>query len=158
MKKQEIQNFLKPLNKNDLKKVIQYAEEQLNSSLGIGDSVTLTIEYMIGDADGNTEKSIDLDIESEDELNALYIIQNILDNHTEPNKGCWGFSLDERSFSEKPQDVYNILYNQKKAPKTYNGISITPKVLETISIIEEECFRSETEYSFLTYEGHIINQ
>lgn len=158
MKKEEIKKFLKPLSKADLRKVIQTAEEQLNSTLGIGDSVTLTIEYMIGDANGYTEKECNLDIESQDELDALEIMQDILDNHTSPTKGHWGFMLTESRFAQKPKEVYNILYNQEKAPKVYNGIKINEKILETISYIVDECFRSDTEYSFLIYQSYNLEQ
>jgi hypothetical protein len=158
MNKKEIKKFLTSLNKAELKTAIELAEEQLNSTLGIGDSVTLNIEYMIGDANGDTEKTCEIDIDSEDVLDALDVIQHILDNHTKPNKGHWGFSLNSESFSEKPKDVYNILYNQKKAPAIYEETKLTPKVLKTISYIVGECFRGETEYSFLTYEGYSLDQ
>ena len=158
MKKKEIKNFLKPLDKKGLKTVMELAEKQLNSTLGIGDNVTLTIDYMIGDADGDTEESCPIEIKTQDDLNAIEVITHILDNHTDPNSGHWGFSLDESSFSKKPKEVYNILYNQDDAPKTYNGVELTSKVLDVISEIVEECFRSDTEYSFLVYQGYTLEQ
>lgn len=158
MEKIEIEEFLKPLSKNDLREVIALAEQKLNSSLGIGDSVTLVIDYMIGDADGDTEKECGLDIETQDELDALNIITYILDNHTEPNEGTWGFILDESNFSKKSNDVYNILYEQGEAPEVFNGVNITPRILEVIEYIVDDCFRGETEYSFLVYEGYRLEQ
>ena len=83
MKNKDIENILKPLGKKDLKKLIKLAEKKLNSNIGIGDTVTLTIEYMIGDADGDTEESTTIDIDSQDELDAISVITHILDNHTE---------------------------------------------------------------------------
>lgn len=158
MKKQEIKDFLKPLSKHELKTVIDIAEEQLNSSLGIGDSVELIIEYMIGDADGDTEESCNIELETQDDLDALIIIQDILDVHTEPNEGRWGFILDHENFRQKPDDVYNILYNQKKAPKTYNEIKLNAKILGKITYIVSECFRGEAEYSFLVYQAYRLEQ
>jgi hypothetical protein len=158
MEKTEIEKFLKPLSKNDLREVIALAEKQLNSSLGIGDSVMLVINYMIGDADGDTEEEYGLYIETQDDLDALNIITYILDNHTEPNKGHWGFGLEESEFSKKPRDVYNILYKQEEAPEVFNGINITPNILETIENIVDGCFRGDTEYSFLVYRGYILEQ
>lgn len=158
MKKEEIKAFLKPLTKTELKKVIEVAEEQINSSLGIGDTVALIIDYMIGDADGDTEESWCFKIESQDDLDALEVIQDILDNHTEPNKGTWGFSLGESDFRQKSKEVYNILYNEEKAPSEYKGIKLNKNILETISNIVEECFRSDTEYSFLVYQGYRLEQ
>lgn len=158
MKKTEIEEFLKPLSKTDLREVIALAEQKLNSSLGIGDSVTLVIDYMIGDADGDTEKECHLYIDSQDKLDALNIVTHILDNHTEPNEGTWGFILDGSNFSEKSKDVYNILYNHEEAPKVFNGINITPIILETIESIVDECFRGEAEYSFLVYKGYRLEQ
>jgi hypothetical protein len=158
MKKKEIKELLKSLSKKELKMVIDVAEEQMNSTLGIGDSVTLTIEYMIGDANGYTEKTCDVDIDSQTELDALDVIQHILDNHTEPNKGHWGFSLTESDFGKKPDEVYNILYNQEEAPETYQNIKLTPEILETIENIVSDCFRGEAEYSFLVYQGYSLEQ
>lgn len=158
MNKEEIIKFLEPLDKNTLRKLIKQAEKKLNSTLGIGDSVTLVIDYMIGDADGNTEQECTLEIKSEDDLKALNIVQDILKNHTKPNKGTWGFILNEESFSKKPDDVYNLLYNQDEAPNIYNNIEITPNILETISCIVDECFTGETEYSFLVYQGNHLEQ
>lgn len=158
MKNKDIENILKPLGKKDLKKLIKLAEKKLNSNIGIGDTVTLTIEYMIGDADGDTEESTTIDIDSQDELDAISVITHILDNHTEPNEGTWGFMLDMDNFSKKPDDVYNILYEQDEAPETYNGIKLNPKILDIIGGIVEECFTGEAEYSFLVYEGYSLEQ
>jgi len=160
MEDKKIKEFLEKLTKSELREVIELAKIQLNSTLGVGDSVTLTIEYMIGDADGDTEESMGIDIESEDDLNALDIIQHILENHTSPNKGNWGFGLSQSEFSnkKKSKEVYNILYDREKAPEMYNGIKITPRILDVIEGIVSECFRSDTEYSFLTYEGVTISQ
>lgn len=158
MKKKDIQEFLKPLNKRELKTVIQVAEEQLNSTLGIGDTVTLTIDYMIGDADGDTEESCEIDIESQDDLDAIEIITHILDNHTSPNHGTWGFILNEENFSRKPDEVYNILYNQEDAPEEYNGIKLNKTILKKIDSIVSACFTGETEYSFLVYQSYSLEQ
>lgn len=158
MKKTEMELFLKPLGKKDLKKLIKLAEKQLNSNMDIGDTVTLTIEYMIGDADGDTEESTTIHIDSQDELDAISVITHILDNHTEPNKDRCGFILDMDNFSKKPDDVYNILYEQDEAPETYNGIKLNPKILEIIGGIVDDCFYGETEYSFLVYEGYKLEQ
>ena len=112
MKNKDIENILKPLGKKDLKKLIKLAEKKLNSNIGIGDTVTLTIEYMIGDADGDTEESTTIDIDSQDELDAISVITYILDNHTEPNEGTWGFMLDMDNFS-KNQMMFIIYYMNK---------------------------------------------
>ena len=53
---------------------------------------------MIGDADGDTEESTTIDIDSQDELDAISVITHILDNHSEPNEGTWGFMLDMDNF------------------------------------------------------------
>ena len=158
MKKSEIQEFLKPLNKKDLKKVIKLAEEQLNSSFSVGDTVTLVIYYMIGDSSGDTQKECEVYLETQDDLDALNLITYILDNYTQPNEGHWGFSLDEESFSEKPEEVYSLLFDEENTPKIFNGVKITPKILETITDIVNGCFYGEAEYSFLTFQGYEIKQ
>lgn len=158
MKKKEIKEFLKPLTKKDLQTIIELAEEQLNSTINIGDTVTLVINYMIGDADGNTDESCEMEIESQDDLDALEIIQDILDNNTKPNKGSWGFSLSQKDFAEKSDVIYNLLYNQEEAPKIYKGIKLNAAILERISNIVDECFRSDAEYSFLVYQGYDLEQ
>ncbi len=154
----EIKTLLKGLTKKEIKQLIKLAEKELNSSVGIGDIVTLTINYMIGDSNGDTIEEYELEIKTQEQLDALNIVTHILDKHTKPNKGAWGFSLNEESFSKKPDPVYNLLYNQGEAPKVFNGIKITPVILETISEIEESCFRDETEYSFLVYQGYELSQ
>ena len=159
MKKTEIKELVESLNKSQLKTLIELANKQLNKgNIEIGDEITLIIKYMIGDANGKTTEECDLAINSQDDLDALNIILHILDKHTSPNEGYWGFSLDERSFSHKSKEIYNLLYDQEKAPKTFNNIKITENILETISEIVDECFRGETEYSFLTYQGYEISQ
>lgn len=158
MNKDEMNKFLEPLSKKELRMLIELAEKQLNSGLGIGDTVTLTIDYMIGDSDGDTEESTTIQIDSQDELDAISVITYILDNHTEPNEGTWGFILDPENFRKKPVDVYNILYNQEEAPETYNGIKLNSKILDIIGDIVDDCFSGETEYSFLVYEGYNLEQ
>ena len=158
MKTKEIKEFLNPLTKDELRNVISLAESQLNSSLGIGDSVNLVIDYMIGDANGDTEKECDYYIETQDDLDALNIVTHILDNHTSPNSGTWGFIMDERNFSKKPDEVFNILYNQEEAPEEYSGIKLNENILKQIQYIKSECFRGETEYSFLVYQGYDLVQ
>lgn len=154
MENEKILDLLKETSDKDfLKKVIDVATTSLNSTISVGDDLEFIIDYMIGDSDGYEDRTIDFQNVTQDQLDALKVVEHILDNHTVPNKGTWGFILSRDSFSQKPKDVYNILYNQKKAPGEYEGVKLTPSVLEEIQYIVEEGFYEETEYSFLVYQG-----
>lgn len=158
MTQKEITEIISDFSKEELKAIIKAANAKLNSTINIGDEVYLTIHYMIGDANGNTEEVASLDIETQDDLDALTIIRHLLDNYTEPNKGTWGFIMDDGNWSAKPGEVYNLLYNQEEAPEEYLGIKINKGILDMISRIKDEAFTGDTEYSFLVYEGYEITQ
>lgn len=157
-----LKELIQNLSKKELKELIKLSTEKLNSTIEIEDTVTLTIEYMIGDARGYTEKSSSFSIKSQDDLDALYIIKDILDDHTFPNPGRWGFHLDSESFSKKSQFVYNIIYNQEEAPKEYQLedkiVVINQNILDRIEDITTDCFRGDIERDFLVYQGYSITQ
>lgn len=138
-----------------------------NFKYGIGDSVDITFEYMIGDADGDTQESMCYGIDDENALNALTIMCDILDNHTDPNEGTWGFCMDRENFSEKPAQVYHVLYGADDEDEdsesiteytTTDGtvITLNPEIIAYIGEMVDELFTSETGYSFLIFEGYEI--
>lgn len=156
------------------KKVLVKLRDKIGEKLeslgyGIGDTVTITIYYMIGDADGNTTEAMDFDIATEQDLAALTVIRDILDNHTQPNPGHWGFILEYGSFDQKPDQVWQTLYPvydydtgtyEINCPVyvTAEGtpITIDQSVMESIQTIVEEVFRSGFENSFLVFESYEI--
>lgn len=156
-------------DKKVLKKLIDLATKKLNSTMGVGDDLVFTIDYMIGDADGDTEETMEFPNVTQDQLDALKVVEHILDNHTSPNEGSWGFQLCESDFSKKPDEVYAILYGGSDedeeesiestgVPEEYAGVKLTPEVLEEIRSIVSEVFRDDTEYSFLVYQGCRLEQ
>jgi len=132
---------------------------------GIGDTINITIEYMIGDANGDTNETTVYRIDDENAFKALTIIKDILDNHTSPNQGTWGFIMDYENFSTKPEQVYYVLYGDEDDDEdvvteyiTTSGevIELNEKIISNIRSIEEDLFRGETSYSFLVYRGYDI--
>lgn len=156
MEKKDVLAFINECTNFDVLTEVKQRADYKISQLGVvpGNDAVFTLYYMVGDSSGNHETEVDFYDITQDQINAVDVVMDILSNHTDPNSGSWGFQLNSEDFSEKPEDIYNILYNQEDAPKDYNGIELTKEVLDEIDSIVENGFYDDTEYSFLTYEGY----
>jgi hypothetical protein len=134
-----------------------------NIKYGIGDTITIMIDYMIGDSNGDTDEYTVYTINDENAFKALTIMKDILDNNTSPNQGTWGFIMDRENFSKKPHQVFWMLYgnSNNEAITEYTTtrgevIELNEEIVNNVRSIKEELFRGQAEYSFLVYQGYNI--
>lgn len=117
----------------------------------------LEYNYMIGDADGDTIKKIKVSFD-----NPFIERHCTLLNSLRPTKGRWGISLDdsgiEDTYKEKQitKDDYHFLLMSMFDGYIEDG-EVNPNITDEkqMKFLEEfhEGIESETEYSFLTFEG-----
>lgn len=110
----------------------------------------LVYNYMIGDADGSTTREAEVSLENP------YIERYVtLMNSLRPVRGSWGFMLQEedltKAFEEGQitEDDYNFLLCMAFA----EGDFFVEEHNKDYSYEFVEGVRSETEYSFLVFEG-----
>jgi len=113
----------------------------------------LTYNYMIGDADGDTTEKVEVSLDNP------YLERFVkLMNSLQPTKGYWGICLEEgrleNHFKEGQitEDDYNFLLALLFDWETKSTFVIEPEN-EEYSHEFSEGVRSETEYSFLSFEG-----
>ena len=113
---------------------------------------TLTYQYMIGDADGETSETTTLS------LNNPFIERYVtLLNSLKPTKGTWGLMLQKedikKCFKEKQisEDDYNFLCRMMFQDKQSDFL--VPINYESYAYEFYEGVRADTEYSFLVFEG-----
>lgn len=105
----------------------------------------LIFNYMIGDSNGSTSEEMDISIEDIDIVEKFIKIISKL----EPTKGYWGISLDK----------YRIGYHRDEGQINDEEYGFLTKVMFEYDKNDEtagyfyECVQSETEYSYLTFEG-----
>ena len=103
---------------------------------------TLTVYYMIGDANGNTQFSIEFDELNPSIEKLLSSLIKLGDYHP---KGHWGWIFDSEHYKLAIKD--GVLTEED-----IEAFSIENQELESWEVI-----RSEGEYYFLVYEGYDIS-
>jgi len=156
-----------------------YDEQEKTAEMWIGENIkekvskpkvktsyNMTVYYMIGDADGNTEKKETISANNP----FLMLVSDALEKLEAP-KGRWGISLDS-------DNTYNWNFKSKKINKLeydllsfVSGYGCDEEDKKVIKFLKENGFEAneenfnflnefqglfinETAYSFLTYEGH----
>ena len=132
--------------------MIKIGKKVENDGCGVA-HYNLTINYMIGDADGYTEEYAWL---SEDNV-YLEKVLRILDK-LKPTKGSWGISFDADRIQKQWKEG-NITEEEYKffialAYTAGDGEIITNE--DSYDEFEEAAplFYAETEYSYVTFEGY----
>ena len=136
----------------------------------------LTIDYMIGDANGDTIETMDI---GKDDAKGLETVEKVIKilNKLKPPKGRWGIILDiyklkdnlrDKQITEEEYDFLSKVsseyyYLENTLPDILREKGHTDEEIETLveeaSENDEEIgyfqyiFKGETEYSFLVYQG-----
>ena len=133
--------------------------ENKKSTQKITPHYMLTINYMIGDADGDTQYSSEVRLENPYIERFLTLIDNL------PQRpGHWGLSLDNACISDLfkhkllSEDDYKFLCKFMPKYGEYDDIvePLTDEEYEDFDAISS-CIRSDVEYSFLTYESYELD-
>lgn len=119
---------------------------------------SLTVEYMIGDADGDTEFEESFPIEAGEVLEKFC---RILDKLS-PLKGTWGIVF--RNGIKEWFEAGQVTQEDMNFWKTYVDLDLkdgeideeTDKILDLIGDTLSYLIRGETDYSFLVYQDYIL--